>query len=244
MTSGKVKNPRTAINSFRVYKRQQAAISRRRLYPVTVFYSAYSLILLTVGLRTARPLMAIGFYLGGIPVWTLVEYLTHRYVLHKRFQVSKHRWKFYKKLANKYLDPLHWEHHERPFDGLHINGTLKDIIPLFAVAAPASFLFPIYTAPMMLAGIVQSYVIEEWIHHSVHFYNFRNPYFRYIRKHHIYHHTSSGMEKGFGFTSAFWDVIFRTRFPEPVRRRLYGRRLSLRVPRPRSERDDVPTPKS
>jgi sterol desaturase/sphingolipid hydroxylase (fatty acid hydroxylase superfamily) len=76
---------------------------------------------------------------------------------------------------------------------------------------------------MLLAGVVQCYVIEEWIHHSVHFYNFRNPYFRYIRKHHIYHHTFSGMELGYGFTSGFWDTVFGTRFPLSVRRRLYGK---------------------
>ena len=61
---------------------------------------------------------------------------------------------------------------------------------------------------MLLAGVVQSYVVEEWVHHSVHFYNFRSPYFRYMKKHHFYHHTSPGMERGFGLTSGLWDAAF------------------------------------
>src|ERR1043166_2666664 len=207
------------------YKREQAAVSRGRLYPVTAFYTAYSVILLAAAARwSARPWLAALFYLAGIPVWTLVEDVSHRYILHGRFQKSKHRWKIHKHFAHKVLDPLHWEHHERPFDGLHINGTIKDLLPLFAVAAPLSFLlFPAFTASMLLAGVCQCYVTEEWIHHSVHYYNFRSPYWRYMKKHHLYHHTSQGMERGFGISSGFWDIVFNTRFPEATRQRLYGK---------------------
>jgi sterol desaturase/sphingolipid hydroxylase (fatty acid hydroxylase superfamily) len=206
------------------YKREQAAVSRGRLYPVTAFYTAYSVILLAAAARwSARPWLAALFYLAGLPVWTLVEYVSHRYILHGRFKKSKHRWKIHKHFAHKVLDPLHWEHHERPFDGLHINGTIKDLLPLFAVAAPLSFLlFPAFTASMLLAGVCQGYVTEEWVHHSVHYYNFRNRYWRHIKKYHLYHHTSQGMERGFGITSAFWDGVFKTRFPEDTRLRLFG----------------------
>src|SRR5205085_214269 len=84
---------------------------------------------------------------------------------------------------------------------------------LFVVAAPVSFLFPVYTAPLLLAAVAQGYIAEEWIHHSVHYYNFRSPYFRYIKKHHFYHHTSQGMTRGFGTTSGMWDMVFGARFP-------------------------------
>jgi len=224
---------------FRVYKREQAAISRHTLYPVTVMYTLYAATMLVVGFRSGRPLTAFAFFLGGVPVWTLFEYLSHRYVLHRHFKRSRHKYKFYKTLANKYFDPLHWEHHERPFDGKHINGEWKDMLPVFAISILLSFLLPAYTAPMLVAGVVQSYVLEEWVHHCVHYYNFRNPYFKYIRKHHIYHHTSSGMERGFGFTSGIWDIVFKTRFPEHVRHRLYGR---AKVQEQRQAKRIVPQP--
>jgi len=206
---------------FSVYKAEQARISRGRLYPLTVFYTAYATIVLAFGLWSEHPIVALGVYLAGLPVWTLVEYLFHRYVLHGRFPAHD---SVVGRFLHDRLDPLHWEHHQRPFDGMHISGELRDILPLFVVAAPLSFVFPVYTAPMLLAGVVQCYVIEEWIHHSVHFYEFRNRYFRYIKRFHRYHHTQPGMESGFGLTNGIWDVVFRTRHPRPVRQALFSRR--------------------
>ncbi len=212
--------------SFQAYKREQASISRGRLYPVTIFYSAYAAVVMTFGLMSHNRIRAMAFWTAGIPTWTFIEYFVHRFLLHGRFKVSKKPHKrLITRFANRRFDPLHWEHHARPFDGFHISGQLRDILPLFIPSAIVSFLiFPAFTGSALLAGVVQCYVIEEWVHHSVHFYNFRTPYFRYIRKHHLYHHTSSGMAKGFGFTSGIWDIILNTRFPAHVRQRLYGKR--------------------
>jgi hypothetical protein len=206
---------------FGVYKKQQARISRHRLYPMTVFYTVYALVALFFALRSPHPWGAIIFYAFGLPVWTFVEYLFHRFVLHGRFAPGKG---IIRKFLHERLDPLHWEHHARPFDGHHINGELSDLLPLFFIAAPVSFLAPIYTLPVLLAGVVQCYVVEEWVHHSVHFYNFRSPYFRYIKRHHYYHHSPKGMEQGFGLTNGFWDIVFQTRYPEPIREALYHRK--------------------
>jgi len=206
---------------FGDYKRQQARISRRRLYPMTVFYTLYSVTVLFFALRSSHPGVAIIFYAAAIPVWTLVEYLFHRYVLHGRFAPGKG---IVRRFMHQRLDPLHWEHHAHPFDGHHINGELRDLLPLFFVAAPLSYLAPVYTLPVLLAGVVQSYVGEEWVHHSVHFYNFRSPYFRYIKRHHFYHHSPKGMEEGYGLTNGFWDIVFKTRYPATVRQALYHRK--------------------
>lgn len=209
--------------SFEEYKRQQAVISRRRLYPLTAFYSLYSLILLAFGLRSTRPSTALAFWAAGIPLWTFIEYLFHRYVLHGRFAAGAG---VMRRFLHERLDPLHWDHHKNPLDGWHISGELKDLLPLFVVAVPASLLFPLWTLPMLLAGVVQSYVIEEWMHHSVHFYSFKNPYFQYLRRHHLYHHSPEGMNLGYGLTSGVWDVFFMTRYPVNVRKALYGRDAS------------------
>jgi len=206
---------------FGVYKRQQARISRHRLYPMSAFYTLYSLAILFLALRSAHPLLAVFVYAAGVPVWTLVEYFFHRYVLHGHFGPGEG---IIRTFMNRRLDPLHWEHHAHPFDGHHINGELRDLLPLFFVAAPVSFLAPIYTLPILLAGVVQCYVLEEWIHHSVHFYNFRSPYFRYIKRHHFYHHSPKGKEEGYGLTNGFWDIVFKTRYPAPVRDALYHRK--------------------
>ena len=84
MTSDQVgntsaKEPGLTAKRFRAYKRYQAGISRRMLYPLTAFYGGYSVIMLGLVARYTRyPYVAIGFYLLGIPVWTFFEYLAHR----------------------------------------------------------------------------------------------------------------------------------------------------------------------
>lgn len=206
---------------FRVFKAEQARISRRRLYPLTTFYVGSALTILCLALGSPHPWMALAAFAAGLPTWTLVEYLFHRYVLHGRFPKRTNaigRW------MHDRLDPLHWEHHERPFDGLHISGQLSDLIGIFVVSLIVSLMFPIYTAPALLAGTVFGYVIEEWTHHSVHFYESRNRYFRHLQRYHRYHHSREGMEQGYGLTSGFWDWVFGTHFPQAVQQALKRKR--------------------
>ncbi len=208
---------REAEISFETYKSGQAALARARLYPQTAFYTVYALIVFVMASTTRHPWTSVAFFAAGNVTWTLVEYLFHRYVLHGRFPPGKG---LIRRFLHERLDPLHWDHHQRPFDGSHISGELKDILPLFFVAVPVSFLFPVYTAPVMLAGVVQSYVAEEWLHYALHFSNSRFPLFRRIKKYHLYHHSPRGIDKGFGITTRFWDAVFDTRFPQSVRRSL------------------------
>lgn len=217
LTTDSLPQLRPADVPFQTYKRWQAAIARHRLYPMTVFYTLYAIVLLIIASLSAHPWAAAAFFFGGYLTWTLVEYLFHRYVLHGRFPPGKG---LIRKFLHERLDPLHWDHHARPFDGSHISGELKDILPLFFVAAPVSFLFPFYTAPVLLAGVVQSYVAEEWLHYALHFHNSRFPLFRRIKKYHLYHHSPRGINKGYGITTRFWDRVFETRFPQNVRRSL------------------------
>ena len=70
---------------------------------------------------------------------------------------------------------------------------------------------------MFVATILQSYVVEEWIHYAVHFHHFRGRYFRYIRRHHLYHHGARGGHVAFGLSSGVWDVPLGTRIPSKDR---------------------------
>jgi len=208
---------RTAEVHFQAFKRSQAALARRRLYPLTVFYTLYSILVLTIAFSTTHTWTAVAFFSAGCATWTLVEYLFHRYVLHGRFPPGKG---VVRRFLHNRLDPLHWDHHKHPLDGNHISGELKDILPLFFFAASVSLLFPVYSAQAVLAGVVESYVSEEWLHYALHFSNSRFPLFRRMKKYHLYHHSPRGIDKGFGITTRFWDGVFDTRFPEAVRRSL------------------------
>ena len=210
--------------------RREAAKARRRLLPSTILYVGYAMTMLGIGLRSSQRIVATAFFGAGVAAWTLMEYGVHRYILHGRFAPGRGPIKWF---AHKYLDPLHWEHHKRPWDGNHINGTLVDTLALALIFAGAASFAPLPTAPMFVAGLMLAYISEEWVHHSVHFYHFRNRYFRYIRRHHLYHHSPIGSEVGYGLTSGFWDVVWKTRIPEADRRALYSyQREALRRLRP------------
>jgi hypothetical protein len=202
-----------------VYKKQQARISRHKLYKTSAFYTTYAVIVLAFALRSPHPLVALIFYVLGMASYTLVEYLTHRWLFHYQFE-DKPGLDHY---LYKIFDSKHNGHHNNPLDGNHINGGLGDLLPLFVVAAPLSFVAPLYTLPVMLAGNVQGYIVTEWIHHCMHFYRFRDPYFRYVRRHHFYHHSPRGAGRGYGVTNGFWDIPFRSRYPAEVRWALHRR---------------------
>ena len=197
----------------------EARKARRRLYPVSLLYSAFALGVMTLAFP-AQPRLTLSFFALGVVAWTAVEYAVHRYVLHGRFPDGPGLLEHF---LHKYFDHLHWEHHKRPWDGNHINGTIRDTLPFLLPVAMLCFLFPLATAPALLAGFVQAYIAEEWVHHSVHFCEFRGRYFRYIKRHHLYHHSPKGSAVAYGLSNGFWDVVSGTRISAPLRRALYAR---------------------
>jgi hypothetical protein len=211
--------PGAAVGGARFRREVEARKARRRLYPVTVLYTAFATGVLLAGLRLGHPWLALLFFLSGSAVWTLVEYLVHRHVLHGRFPDGPG---LFAHLLHRYFDHLHWEHHQRPWDGNHINGTISDTLPFVAPLALLSFLAPVFTLPALMAGIVQAYIVEEWVHHSVHFCQFKSLYFQYIKRHHLYHHSPKGSDIAFGLTSGFWDVVYDTRIGAELRDALYA----------------------
>jgi len=206
----------------------EARRARHRLYPVSIVYSLFSVAVMVAALPR-RPWLAVTSYALGIAFWTALEYWVHRYILHGRFPDGPG---VFKHFLHRYFDHLHWEHHRRPWDGNHINGTLADTLPFLAPLTVVGLFLPVETLLAFLAGLVQAYVAEEWVHHSVHFYRFRNRYFRYIKRHHLYHHSPRGMNVAYGLTNGFWDVVYRTRIPPDIRHALYGRAATDRAATP------------
>jgi len=88
------------------------------------------------------------------------------------------------------------------------------------LAGPISAFFPVYTVPILLAGIVESYVAKQWLHYALHFSDSRFPLFRRMKQYYLYRHSAREIDKGYDITTRFCDGVFDTRFPEAVRRSL------------------------
>jgi len=204
----------------------EARKARHRLYSSTLLYPAHFLVVLALSLRTGRYWECAFSVAAGLAAWTLMEYWVHRWILHGRFPDGPGLQHF----LHRQFDHLHLEHHARPWDGNHVNGTLKDTLApatVFMLAAWAAG--PVQTWPLFVASLLLGYIMEEWVHHSVHYCNFKSRYFRYIRRHHLFHHSPRGTEVGYGLTSGLWDMIIGSRISDEDRRRLYGTRAALKA---------------
>lgn len=71
--------------SFANYNRTQAAIARFRLYPLTVLYTVFAILMVMIGFWAAHPWTTVASFSAGCLIWTCIEYLVHRFVLHRRF---------------------------------------------------------------------------------------------------------------------------------------------------------------
>ncbi len=194
----------------------EASRSRRRMYPVTAVYSLYLVGLLALDWQRSQLPPALGFCVLGVLAWTLIEYLVHRFVLHVAFPAGG-GWT--RRLLHHLFDASHADHHARPWDGYYINGHL-DTLLVAVWLVPLGTLAPGPAVSAAIAGLLAAYVAEEWLHHAMHFRNFRWRHFQYLRRRHLVHHSRHGVDTAFGITSDFWDLVFRTRIPSAQRQKL------------------------
>lgn len=139
----------------------------------------------------------------GFLVWTLVEYVSHRWLFHI---VPTSAW-----LRNR---QQHLAHHAAPMEQAYY------VIPLWLSLPVAGALWSALrlvagswrAAGLMLAGALIGYVAYEVVHYEIHQGKGRGRLLRAWRRHHLYHHFRDG-ERCFGFTTSIWDVLFGTARP-------------------------------
>jgi len=141
------------------------------------------------------------FFLG-LAVWSLFEYLFHRFVFH-----FLPRGEFQKRVS--FLFP--GVHHQYPNDKkrlvMPIGVSLLIGVLWFALSKP---LFGIWVWAYS-AGFAVGYLAYDMTHYSIH--HFRHPrakWFMGLWKSHLDHHYRDS-SKGYGVSSPFWDRVFGTR---------------------------------
>lgn len=145
-------------------------------------------------------------FLFGIFIWSLIEYVLHRFLFHlinhvpadDPFWITIH---FF----------LHGQHHKVPFD----SGRL--VFPPVAAGILASIfyfafalLFPLAMARSLFAGGLFGYVTYDMMHYYLH-HGSPTPgsYLHQLKKYHVSHHFED-QQKGFGISSKLWDYPFGT----------------------------------
>ena len=140
-------------------------------------------------------------FLLGLAVWTLFEYLLHRFVFHFVPQGA-----FQERVSFLF----HGVHHQYPNDKkrlvMPITLSLVIGVVLFALS------FPVFGTLVWAysAGFALGYLAYDMTHYSIH--HFRHPkakWFKSLWKSHIDHHFRDS-SKGYGVSSSFWDRVFGT----------------------------------
>ena len=144
----------------------------------------------------------VGFVVAGFALWSLTEYLLHRFVFHWGENGGA--------FGRRVHFLLHGVHHDYPNDKTRL------VMPLGA-SIPIAILFwgifhgligTTYGDPLYV-GMGIGYLVYDFTHYSVHHFKQRTAFGKWLRRHHMVHHFADH-EGGFGVSSPLWDHVFGT----------------------------------
>jgi sterol desaturase/sphingolipid hydroxylase (fatty acid hydroxylase superfamily) len=148
-------------------------------------------------------LSIVGYFMLGLFIWTLTEYVLHRFVFH---------WLPPGKIGARLHFIFHGVHHDYPSDSKRLVMVPTVSIPLSALFF---FLFKLAIGPVLVApffmGFLAGYLFYDMVHYAIHHYNFKSKFWLNLKHHHMLHHYKD-MDHGYGVSSKIWDYIFRSDF--------------------------------
>jgi dihydroceramide fatty acyl 2-hydroxylase len=136
---------------------------------------------------------------AGLLVWTLTEYVLHRFAFHYPATSKFGKWLVFL---------FHGNHHHDPKDKTRLvmppSGSIPIMIALyflFALFVPAPWIEP------FCAFFMIGYLIYDYIHYATHHFPMKNPVAKYLKHYHLKHHFS-GESGRYGVSSPLWDKVF------------------------------------
>ena len=175
-----------------------------RVHPVTplALYLPVVAYMLYVSLwqRHLSFVAVVGLFLLGVLLWTLIEYLIHRYIFHYE---PKTRW------GKQLHFVIHGVHHDYPNDARRLVMPPVISIPLAFLFFGLFFLIFGSLAPAVFAGLVFGYVCYDMLHYATHHLAMKRGVWLWLKQYHLRHHFKDD-EVGYGISSPLWDYVFRT----------------------------------
>ena len=147
----------------------------------------------------------VGLYAVGILIWTLLEYLMHRFLFH----IVGKNWEM---KFRAFM--MHGYHHEFPNDRMRL---VAPPLMSWPVAIVFSVLYyyifgPTYWGPLV-SGTMTGYIAYDYIHYYTHHARPKGYVGKFLRRYHMYHHYKNG-DVHYGITSPLWDLVFGTFTPK------------------------------
>jgi len=146
-------------------------------------------------------------YLAGLFVWTLAEYLLHRFLFHYE---PKQEW------LTRVWYLIHGVHHEQPQCKTRLVMPPILSVPLalafyalFYVVLAGAIGAPRWVGPAF-AGFITGYLTYDMTHYATHHLPMRWGPLKYLKRYHLMHHFKTPDDR-FGISSPIWDVVFGTK---------------------------------
>ncbi|NIN71157.1 MAG: fatty acid hydroxylase [Gemmatimonadetes bacterium] len=162
-------------------------------------------------------------FAGGLALWTLAEYVVHRFVFHSSPELEEEVHEIVSGLEpggavmpkltgfrQRHYFLVHGVHHDFPNDSKRLVMPPSVSIPLAVVFFAAFRLaFGPGAGAALFGGFAAGYLTYDTIHYAVHHFSLRNPVMLYLKKKHFRHHYQES-RRDFGVSSPLWDWILRT----------------------------------
>lgn len=186
------------------------------------FFELFSKVHFSVPLFIFIPAISYFFYFGvisdtlsffdiaawfalGLGVWTLTEYVMHRWIFHTELPG---------KIGKRLHFVAHGVHHDFPRDRLRL------VLPPALSIPLATLFYFIFTALItgdgffpFFAAFLLGYLIYDMIHYALHHVQIQGKLWNVLKTHHMKHHYVHPT-KGYGVSSPLWDIITGSEFPE------------------------------
>ena len=145
-------------------------------------------------------------FILGVFLWTLTEYLMHRFVFHYAPRNPT---------QEKIFFLFHGVHHAQPqcktrlvmppVVSIPLGGLIFGLISLVVggLLGAKAWVYP------LLSGMITGYLIYDLTHYATHHFPMRASYLKYLKRYHMQHHYKTP-EQRFGVSSPLWDYVFGT----------------------------------
>lgn len=146
-----------------------------------------------------------GLVMFGVFVWTITEYLLHRFIFHLELKSE---------VGKKIHFIFHGVHHDYPSDSRRLVMPPSVSIPLASLFYILfRFLIGDVAVYPFFAGFLSGYLFYDMTHYAVHHFNMHSKFWLALKHHHIKHHYKDP-DRGFGVSSPLWDIVFGTNYSE------------------------------
>lgn len=183
-------------------------LSRTSVHVPVIMYICIATAFLSYAFYTTTIALfpAVIMFVGGVLLWTLLEYWIHRHLYHYDTDIG---W------LQKIQYHGHHIHHQYPRDYSRLAMPPVPALVLLSLVFGLLYLIAGQYALVLFPGFVVGYMLYILLHYA--FHRFNPPRFKPLRKlwtWHALHHYKYPESHAFGVSTTLWDTVFGTRPPQ------------------------------